>query len=303
MREQYDFSNSVPSEYSIKLAKQPDIALCLAKFSAQNPELLAETPRGTLWRVDTCNGPAVLKVVTERGIKAGELVGAEAMRLWEGNGAAKLLGLHNKAMLLEFLPGPCLGEIVRAGHHDEAAQIIATLAAELRRPLTNEIKSIGFGALQDNFDAALTKADFSTFPSPYRSIFSRARTLWHYLLDSTQEYCLLHGDLNLDNIIQSERGWLAIDPKGLIGDPCYEFAITFRTPFNTPEITVSSERIISLAEVYASHTGLDKTRIMQFGFAHVAMSLAWHLSRGNYPEADLALLKEFDCLGLISNEL
>ena len=275
-----------------------NLADYLTAFAAQNPRPLSESPRGTLWHVDTQHGPAVLKILSDRGLKAGELTGAMALRQWNGEGAVRLLELHRQAMLLEWLPGPCLGEIVQAGHHIEAAQIIAELAIKLRRPVSRDIEAIGFGALQDNFDAALTKADISSFPLPYQAMFRRAQTLWRSLIDSTQEHCLLHGDLNLDNIMQSPRGWVAIDPKGLIGDPCYEFAVTFRTPFNRPELTASRERIISLAKIYSSQTGLDKLRILQFGFAHVAMSLSWHFARGNHPEADLALLQTFDSLDL-----
>ena len=271
----------------------------LSAFSARNPEPLATTPRASLWRVDTDYGPSVLKVLSDRGLKAGERIGALALQEWKGDGAAHLYELHDQAMLLEYLHGPCIGEIVTIGHHVEAAPILANLAIKLRKPASVNIRAMGFIAVQNNFDAALTKADIASFPLRYQTIFIRARRIWHSLIESTQEYCLLHGDLNLDNVLQSPRGWMAIDPKGLIGDPCYEFAITFRTPFNKPEITASRERIKTLAKIYSSQTGLDELRILQFGFAHVALSLSWHLSRGNYPSADLELLKTFDSLGLI----
>jgi streptomycin 6-kinase len=35
---------------------------------------------------------------------------------------------------------------------------------------------------------------------------------------------LLHGDLNPTNVLRSERGWLAIDPKPLVGDPATDAA-------------------------------------------------------------------------------
>ena len=92
----------------------------------------------------------------------------------------------------------------------------------------------------------------------------------------------------------------AIDPKGLIGDPCYDFAVSFRTPFNKPKITASPEHIKAMAKSYASITGLDEIRIMQFGFTHVASSLCWHLERGNFSEADAALLKAFDTLRFLT---
>lgn len=270
----------------------------LAAFSVQNPELLSKTPRATLWRVDSKNGPGVIKILSDRGLDAGELNGAKALQEWNGDGAVHLLGVHDHAILLEFLPGPPISENVTEGLHTQAAQTIAELALKLRRPALDNIRSLGFKGVHENFDAALTNADISGFPTHLQPIFKRAQCLWQSLLDSTQEYSLLHGDLNLDNILQSSRGWVAIDPKGLIGDPCYEFAITFRTPFNRPDVTASQERILKLAGIYASQTGLDEKRILQFGFAHVALSLSWHLRRGNDPYSDLELLQTFDSMGL-----
>ena len=56
----------------------------LAAFGVWNPKPLANSPRCNLWYVDTHNGPAVLKVLTDRGLKAGEMTGAQALNLWGG---------------------------------------------------------------------------------------------------------------------------------------------------------------------------------------------------------------------------
>lgn len=144
----------------------------LTAFDVQNPRPLAETPRAHLWRVDSVNGPAVLKVLTARGVSAGELTGAEALRLWNGEGVVQLIGLTNNALLMEWLPGPSMGEMARSGLDNEAANLIAEISLKLRRPA-----STGFCALADHYDAALTRADISTFPPSYRDAFRRAQSL------------------------------------------------------------------------------------------------------------------------------
>ena len=79
-----------------------NIAFYLKTFAVTNPELLSQTPRACLWRVDTQHGSAVLKVLSERGRSAGELTGARALEIWDGEGAVHLLALHDQATL--YLP-------------------------------------------------------------------------------------------------------------------------------------------------------------------------------------------------------
>lgn len=43
---------------------------------------------------------------------------------------------------------------------------------------------------------------------------------------------MLHGDLHHGNILSAQREpWLAIDPKGVIGEPAYELGAWLRNPF------------------------------------------------------------------------
>ncbi len=137
------------------------------------------------------------------------------------------------------------------------------------------------------------------FPEPLQPSFVRAKALFKWLVASTDGPRLMHGDLNYDNIIQSDRGWLAIDPKGIIADPSYEFGVVFRNPTSEPERIATPERIMNLAGQLAAVTNFDAQRILQFGFVHVAMSLAYHFDRtSSFSEPDLAIFKSFDGLRL-----
>jgi streptomycin 6-kinase len=232
----------------------------------------------------------VLKVLTPVGIAAGELTGAQALRLWNGAGAVRIHDIQGCAMLMDWLSGPSLADMARAGQDLEAAAVLAQVALKLRRPAHAE-----FGDLKDHYAAALETVDVADVPEQYRAAMSRARTLWQHLVNSTQDRCLLHADLHHENVLHGDHGWCAIDPKGVNGDPCYEFANAFRNPKGfAPAAT--PDRILALAKIFATHTGLNKTRILQFGFAHVALSLAWNLSQGRLPKADLDILLTFDKL-------
>ena len=264
----------------------------LSASPATNPVPLAETPRAKLWRVNHHNGPAVLKVFTERGTNAGDMNGTALLRLWDGDGAARLLAQIDNAILIEWLPGQSLKDTLSGGDDDVAAEVISEVSSKLRRSPID-----GFLNLEDHFGGTLLSAKKDDFPEPFQAAFGRAQALFHRLQKTTQQPCLMHGDLNYQNIISSDRGWLAIDPKGIIADPCYEFGVAFRNPTDDPDRVAAPERILKLAASFASHTKLNEKRILQFGFLHVAMSLAYHYKRtSDFSETDLAIFRSFDGL-------
>lgn len=266
----------------------------LARFSVTNPIPLAETPRAELWRVETLDGPAVLKVFSARGLKVGDTIGTRLLRLWDGDGAVRLIDESDDAILIEWLDGQSLAATTRKGRDDIATQAIPELSLKLQRP-----PSDGFIALEDHFGGALLCTKIESFPEQQQPAFARAQALLKWLLATTENPKLMHGDLNFDNIIQSDRGWLAIDPKGIIADPCYEFAVVFRNPTDEPDRVAKPERMLELARLFALQTNLNEERILQFGFAHVAMSLAYHFGRGStLSKTDSAIFASFDSLSL-----
>lgn len=68
---------------------------------------------------------------------------------------------------------------------------------------------------------------------------------------NVKETFLLHGDLYPDNILSSQRGWLVIDPKGVIGEREFELAAFLRNPiYDFPK--------------GSDYKKLEKRRILQF---------------------------------------
>ena len=61
---------------------------------------------------------------------------------------------------------------------------------------------------------------------------SRAAGVFFELCDSMADPVVLHGDLHHDNVLRSGYdNWLAIDPKGVVGEPAYETGALMRNPF------------------------------------------------------------------------
>ncbi|HEY8746015.1 MAG TPA: aminoglycoside phosphotransferase family protein, partial [Chloroflexota bacterium] len=164
---------------------------------------------------------AVLKVGVERDAAQQEI---DALRLYAGDGICRLLAADeaNNAMLLERVcPGETLVELARTD--DEAAtRIAAGVMRQLWRPVPAVHQflpvAVWFARAFARHRAEYGAAD--PFPA---GIVQRAEALSQELLASSPRQVLLHGDLHHYNILTAERSpWLAIDPKGVIGDPGYD---------------------------------------------------------------------------------
>ena len=61
------------------------------------------------------------------------------------------------------------------------------------------------------------------------------------MLASQREIVPLHADLHHENILDfGERGWLAIDPKRVIGERTFEYTILFCDPdLGLPHLTIA----------------------------------------------------------------
>ena len=60
------------------------------------------------------------------------------------------------------------------------------------------------------------------------------------LASSQRRPRLLHGDLQHYNILfDTNRGWLAIDPKGVVGEVEYEIGAVLRNPAESPDLFAS----------------------------------------------------------------
>ena len=81
------------------------------------------------------------------------------------------------------------------------------------------------------------------------------------LLSSPKDELLLHGDIHHGNILDfGERGWLAIDPKGLFGERGYDDANLFFNPEVSP--CKQRERFLRQRAVVTQAANLDRQRLL-----------------------------------------
>ncbi len=202
---------------------------------------------------------------------------AEALRLFDGHGAVRLLEADaaRGVMLLERLePGVPL----RAMEDDlQATSIAAAVMRQLWRPVPLDHP---FPTTHD-WAAGLDRyrARFGDAPGPIpAALMDKATMLFAELLASQSDPMLLHGDLHHDNILQASREpWLAIDPKGLVGEPAYETGALLRNPAElftaSQPARILARRVAQLSDELA----LDRARIRGWAAAQAVLAAVWSL--------------------------
>ncbi len=222
--------------------------------------------------------PAVLKLSFPGDKEFG--TEAEALRLFDGGGICRLLELDfdRGAMLLERLePGAPLTAVE---NDEEATAIAAGVMKKLWRPAPADH---GFPTVSDwagGFDRLRKRFDGGTGPMPARLV-EEAESLFADLLASQGDLLLLHGDLHQENILTARREpWLAIDPKGVVGEAAYDTAALLHNPVETLDAPDPKRLLERRLEVLSGELGLDLARIRAWGLAQAVLAAYWSLEDG-----------------------
>ena len=263
------------------------LSRAMIRWSLTKSTPVAETPRSCIFRVEQ-NGRnfAALKIIKPE-VSKEEGRGARLLQWYEGNGAATVFDSHGDTIFMEWLDGGTLGDPVRAGKDDEGTIAIATVVASLHRPRPDAPDDLL--PLRDRFQT-LFDTDVRAWPHTARDLYARSAGIALKLFDKPSALVPLHGDLHHDNIMSSDRGWLAIDPKGLLGDPAYETANIFLNPVRGEKIASDPRRIAARADMLSQRLGYSRKRILGWAAAHAALSACWTLDEGKAITVQLACL-------------
>ncbi|HTK85333.1 MAG TPA: aminoglycoside phosphotransferase family protein, partial [Patescibacteria group bacterium] len=172
--------------------------------------------------------------------------------------------------------------MVREGRDDEAATIIGKVLRELHDAWPShppaELKPLRLW-----FRALFEQANNDRRQSN-RSIFVVAAEAAGTLLATAKRAVVLHGDIHHENIKMSSRGWLALDPKGLAGDPDYDAANTLFNPVGIPDLVEDEARLRRIAGILAKGMATDPNRIITYAFVHSCLSYCWDMEDGKIPD-------------------
>jgi streptomycin 6-kinase len=177
----------------------------------------------------------------------------DALKLWDGQGAVRLLRRSGTALLEErAVPGDDLSLLP----DDEATSIAVDLALELWKPATAPFRPVG-----PEVSRWLDRAEREG-----SELVSLARELFAEIGGGAD--WLVHGDFHHHNILRSGERYVVIDPKPYLADREYDVPSFLWNPLdNRFDDRAKTERRLD-AFVAA---GLDEFRIR-----------AWTVIRGSY---------------------
>jgi len=227
---------------------------------------------------------------------------AAALRHWDGCGAARLLAdaPSDWGLLLERCkPGTCLRDDAGPWSAQLAAGarvLVALIGAAPQAP--DLVTSSGVGAMSvacDRDADELEQTAARTAGAPLMvdaGAVAHAAALLRELPRSARRVAVVHGDFNPGNVLRAARGpagWLAIDPKPMVGDPaCALWPLRSQVddPFARPDpLAALRDRIALVADL----TGLEPARVAAWGFARATVSAFWDAGRDWWAPAQAEL--------------
>jgi streptomycin 6-kinase len=247
----------------------------LAAWDLSNPQLLTQTATSHIYTVTHDAETVILKLLSSS--ETEEQRGALALRYFEGCGAVRLLRYDEGAHLMEYAAGDELITLVERGEDENATRIIAQVLKQLHS-VPQDAPQDGLFTLDRWFGELFNKAAADE-QAGIQSIYVRSAPLVQRLLADQRELRVLHGDIHHRNIRQSSRGWLAFDPKGLVGERTYDCANTLCNP-PTPELVHNETRLLTNAAILSDMLAIDLSRVLAFTYAYACLNASQCLRIG-----------------------
>ena len=219
-------------------------------------------------------------VILKIGIPNTELISEmTALKLFNGDGACQVLASDEErgSLLLERLqPGEMLSDLE---DDDERTHIAADVMSKLWREVPTNNKFI---QLSDWFEGLIKiRPHFNGGTGPFpKEILEQVESLLPELF-ADKNVKLMHGDFHHFNILSSERGWLVIDPKGVIGPVGYEIGPLMLNPWNSISDRVSFQvRAERRMSILSERLGWEREKIINWTTAHAVLSAWWDFQDG-----------------------
>ncbi|MFL5977840.1 MAG: aminoglycoside phosphotransferase family protein [Gaiellaceae bacterium] len=191
---------------------------------------------------------------------------AEALQVWDGEGAVRLLDHEPEehALLLErCVPGTPLS----AAGAEAALDVFVGLLPRLWKPAAASFRTL---AAEAAWWADSLEDTWERFGRPFeRKLLDAALEGLQELPKAQGPAVLLHQDLHGDNVLAAQREpWLAIDPKPLAGEREFGIAPIVRSR----ELGHSRREVLDRFDRLTSDLGLDRERARGWT---IGQTIAW----------------------------
>lgn len=252
---------------------------CLVKYEIQSPQLLLQKIRKRLYSGLYQNKPVVIKIVTDVEGLRQEVDALLYFKMIAPKNIPTVFLHENNVLIMECIfPGTILKNEY-ALDDLRSMEVLCRSIQLLHVPYAHTFQQ-HFQTLHQLI--APLQGDSRGIPNEYlNSAYKTAQ----WLLKTTNQSVLLHGDLYHDNILYSDTGeWVVIDPKGVIGDPVYDIVTALSSPL--PELlqhknakNIIEERIVFVAQQLL----YSEDRIRKWLYVKSVLSWLWALE-DNEPE-------------------
>lgn len=232
--------------------------------------------------------PTVLKISCDQDLIRNE---HRALMIFSGHASVKVIDFHREhnALLLERITPGTLLKTDYLITINSTIESYAKIARELaQHQLRNKPSLAGCTHVAD-WCQALNRI---TDPCIKSDWVNYGKKLQNCLLASMDPKYLCHGDLHLENIIQHKDNWVAIDPKGVMGELAFEVsAFDF---IDSSEWDDSDELIVAklLTRVtqLAKAISIDRDRLLRWLFLRSVISAQWFIEDNDDPSQMLRLI-------------
>ena len=203
---------------------------------------------------------------------AAEPFATAVLEAFDGRGVVRVYEQATDAVLVErAIPGHSLAEVVARDGDDAATRLLAHIIAQMSPgqapagvPTAMEWGR-GFAQYRASGDACIPTA-----------LVDDAQDVFDRLVATQRRERLLHGDLHHGNVVfDGTRGWMAIDPKGVVAELEFELGAALRNPWDQPSLFTDPGSIRRRAQILAASLDLDESRLLGWGFAQAVLAAIW----------------------------
>ncbi len=231
--------------------------------------------------------PSNQHVVLKIGVDKESIIAEQRTLIhFDGNASIKLLDYnekYNALLLQQAIPGTTLKSL----YPHQADFVMDCYVATVQKLLNKVISAQHEFQHISNWLQAIDQCDSEKMP---KFLLNKSIQLKQELLASLTHQVVLHGDLHHDNILKHGDQWLAIDPKGIIGEVEFEIAaFDFIHHTDLENKSAVKDLFASRVELIAKKANLNAQRIKDWVFVRIILAAAWSIEDHSDAREDIAL--------------
>ena len=227
--------------------------------------------------------PVVLKISCDEKLVHDEM---QALKHFEGHGSINLMDYDksNQALLLQqAIPGTTL----KTYYPVEAEFVMDCYASTIHKLHSKPLQHMHHFPHVDDWLKSIDSVRSDRIPEP---LLKKAIRLKNAMSNTPGKLVVLHGDLHHDNILKDGDQWLAIDPKGIIGESEFEAAaFDFIHETELKEDHEIKKLFEKRSELLAKKSKLDLRRLRDWTFVRLILAAAWCIEDKGDPSWDLKM--------------